>query len=531
MGSPDPSVIRQPVRHRLWWRLLVWLVAGVVGVAGWFYARSQLGHKPLYEIEIPHDSATIRTTGPWLYIGTAKSEQFRNIQTGALVRKLDKSRPDTYFAWVPGTDYFLRACHAPPPAMQVEYSLLSLVNGQSQSKFKVNRESTRYGFSASKRFAVKIVMLPVHAFQYLAAFNWGTLCTADFLSFLSTHETVSPISSIPLVEVIDCISGQCVHRCTLPLLADSIGSPQLLNDGEHLLVSSSFNSGMLGQYLSRYNTTPEQKADVVKNMPGLRMISCRTGEVVKEWPELKAVGVNFVGDDMVLLQNDARDPFTHWSKTNIQKKHQWYLLNTQTLKLKSLNLPPSTSSVHPASAKDGFFLLTFEYHQVANSQWLAHHYRLERRNLAGDVLEKYKLDQADHNGLTLVPDHLYIIIDRHGFGLSDATMQKLDSFPWLRDQTIKFATQSMIDLRTGEPIIQVSSMQKVIEPSEDGKYLLVHDMHREDFAEHRVVVYAMPSGPLPWYSTWLPRLLGLVLFLGILYLGLRRKHYRPAVPN
>lgn len=531
MESREPSVISQPVRHHLWWRLLVWLVAGVVGVGSWIYTRSQLGHRPLYEIQIPHDSATIRTTGPRLYIGTAKSEQFRNIQTGALVRELDKSRPDTYFAWVPGTDDFLRARHAPPPAMQVEFSLLSLANGQLQSKFKVNRESTRYGFSPSERFAVKIVMLPVHTFQYLAAFNWGTLCTADFLNFISTHESISPISSIPLVEVVDCISGQCVHHCTLPLLADSIGSYLLMNDGEHLLITSSFHLGMLGQYLSMYNTTPEQKAVVVKNMPGLRMINCRTGQVVKEWPELKAVGFDRIDQDMLLLRSDERDPFTLWSRTVVQKKLKWYLLNTLTLELKRLNMPLSTSEGQMASAKEGFVLLTHEYYRAGSSLSLTHYYHFERRGKTGEVLEQHNLELAEHSGLSLVADHPYIIVDKHGFGLSDEAIQMVQKFPSLREMIDKFATRSMIDLRTGETVFQVVLRQSTIAPSEDGQYLLVNDMHREDLAVHRLAVYAMPSGPLPWWSTWLPRLLGLVLFVGILYFGLRRKHLRPAVPN
>jgi hypothetical protein len=519
-------VIRQPVRHRLWWRLLVWLVAGVVGVGSWFYAKSQLGHKPLYELSLPRSS--VEAMGPWLYIVNEK-EQFRRLADGEIVADRDRLHSPNFMMIVPGTDSILRSRSVRSRTMQFE--VLHPTTGKIDESFAVDFGKSRYSISHSKRYAATITLLPLHPFQYLAATNMGTLFTADLLQFMSAEENIAPVSSIPLVEVIEIATGKVIHRCTLLPPADGINHPVIMDDGEHLLINSFFNSRILGQYLNKNNTTPEQKAIVGKNMPELRLFNCRTGQLVKEWPELKSVGIEHINEDLLIIHDMEREPLQLWAGGGgMRVKPRWQVLNTKTLELIDLKLPYNTSIVYSSPMASGYRLLIEEL-IIENNSLIKTKYQLQERSLAGELVHSINIARKQHPTVDLVPRQPLVILTEPGFGYHQSMTQIVERIPWAKRFLGFYSVGKLVDMRTDETLMEVNYLDQVMQLPEDGQHLLVHDMHDKQKLQHHLAVYRLPLTPLPWYSTWLPRLLGLVLFLGILYLGLRRKHFRPAVPN
>lgn len=525
MGSSDPSVIRQPVRHHLWWRLLVWLVAVVVGVAGWFYARSQLGHKPLYELSLPY--STVQTVGPWLYLANSK-EQFRRLADGDLVAERNRVRSFDFLMSIPGKETLANWGSDSPGSISFEF--VQPLSGGIQKTFTVNLRKARYTTSHSKRYAVTVTLLPLHPFQYLAATNLGTLFTADLLHFMSVEESLAPVSSIPLVEVIEIATGKVIHRCTLLPPGDGINHPVIMDDGEHLLINSFFNSRVLGQYLNKYNTTPEQKATVAKNMPGLRLFNCRTGQLVKEWPELKAVSIDHINEDLLIIHDMEREPLQLWAGGGMRVKPRWQVLNTKTLELIDLKLPYTASMVYTSPMASGYRLL-FEELIIENSSLIETRYYLQERSLAGELLHASSFARKQHPQIQLLPQQPLIILGEPAFGFNETIAKLAEYVPWAKRILGFYYIGKLVDIHTDETLMEVNYLDKIMYPSEDGQYLLVHDMHDKPKLQHHLAVYRLPLAPLPWYSTWLPRLLGFVVFLSILYLGLRRKRLQQAVPN
>ncbi len=525
MGSTADSVSRQPIRHHLWWRLLVWLVAGVVGVGSWVYTKSQLGHKPLYELSLPY--STVWTLGSWLYVANSK-EQFRRLADGDIVAERDSLYSLNQLETIAGTDSMLRTRSL--SSGSIVYEIVDPVSGRSRETLLVNRRASRFSTSQSKRYAAKITLLPLHPFQYLAATNLSTLCTADFLQHLCAEENIAPVSSIPLVEVIEIATGKVIHCCTLLPPGDGINHPVIMDDGEHLLINSFFNSRVLGQYLNKYNTTPEQKAIVGKNMPGLRLFNCRTGQLVKEWPELKAVGINQINEDLFILHDMEREPIQLWTGGPYQRTHsRWHVLNVKTLELIDLKLPYATNVL--VSPMPSGYRMIFEELVFGNNSLIETRYSLQERSLAGELLHASSFTRKQHPEIQLVPQQPLIILGEPGYGFNQTVAQLVERIPWAKRILGFYYIGKLVDLHSLETLIEVNYLDQFMSPSEDGQYLLVHDMHDKPKVQHHLAVYRLPLAPLPWYSTWLPRLLGLVVFLSILYLGLRRKHLRAAVPN
>ncbi len=524
MEPSDTRALRQPIRHHLWWRLLVWLIAGVVGVGSWIFARSQLGYKPLYELALPYSA--VQTIGPWLYIANSK-EQFRRLADGELVVERDRLHPHGELMTIPGRDTTLRTRTSSGSRV---YEVFDPVFGKTGESLFVDRKYSRLTTSQSKRYAAKITLLTLHPFQYLAATNLATLFTADLLQFMSAEENIAPVSSIPLVEVIEIATGNVIHRCSLLPPGDGINHPVIVDDGEHLLINSFFNSRVLGQYLNKYNTTPEQKAIVGKNMPGLRLFNCRTGQLVKEWPDLKAVSIDRINEELFILHDTEREPIQLWAGSGMRVKPRWQVLNAKTLEIIDLKLPYTSSMVFTSPMASGYRLL-FEELIIENNSVIETRYSLQERSLAGELLHASSFTRKQHPEIQLVPQQPLIILGEPGYGFNQTVAKLAERIPWAKRILGFYYIGKLVDLQTLETLMEVNYLDQGMFPSEDGQYLLVHDMHDKPKVQHHLAVYRLPLTPLPWWSTWLPRLFGFVLFLSILYLGLRRKRLRQAVPN
>jgi hypothetical protein len=357
--------------------------------------------------------------------------------------------------------------------------------------------------------------LPLAPLQWLRAIQLTDLLTIDLERWLNRDVSQS-LQFVPLLEVYRSSDKQLVVRQSLPAMLNRFGEALLLNDGQHILLSHTFELKRLGTFHRYASKTPEQHAHLASTMPGMMLYNYRTGTVTQHTQELRGGNFGWIDQDNILIYAPHAKPIDYWLDSwpgNHVNRFIYHVKNGSLLAL------PENANFVNVVPYDQEWLVLQQERLLAESRW-QHSCSLVSRD--GTILSSWHY-QSWKNTPEPIPHQKQVMVTTIASALFSAWDNWQKRLPWLK--YLPFGTRStlsVLDLQSGQKLLNTDALETfaTMVPSKNGKYLVVG---ARDKTEVHLAVYDLPIPPLAWWAIWLPRVAGVAPLVLVLLLWLRRK--------
>lgn len=466
-------------RGRFGWHCMLLLLAGACGWFIWFQLVAMLEPQPRYRLTLKEEArqVTWNLLGPWLnvvyYDNSGSTYEYRLLDNGEKVFSFDTHRPDSGWGrYVSDSSDIETMVIGHEPGKMHLYHINPHLQARKKLPGFTTSESTP-SVSPKGTYSAVMSKLRFVPFQQFCNTNPSML----FSCLLTFKLGEQMLQFIPLLRVYRTSDLKLIGDQAMPVFMSDWKDRKVLEDGEHIVYVPSSNT---------VETTI------------LRLFNYRTGKIVREWPELKDPSLDWIDSEHFLIQ------------TTDFPNRSWYILNTRTLSLLNLGVPPSTTEVHVKPHRENWAVLQTNGPDAASPFWS----KLTICKRTGDMLQNWDFESLEsYFEYRPISHQDQILVTCKRKELVPNWHLWVHRYPWLRRIPLGERTYcSVLDLASGQELLQEELRKRA---SSDGRFLVCSNASN---TEVQLALYNLPLIPLSRWAIWLPRVAGVLpLLLWILY--------------